>query len=497
MKKNIIANIIGKFWSVLSGFLFIPLYIKYLGFESYAVISFTLIIAGVMAVLDAGLTATLSREFARTDQSILEKRRVFKTLETTYFLIIIFITTSIFFFSNSIASNWLNLKTIETDRASFFIKVIGFEASFQMLFRFYMGGVLGFERQVKANMFQVGWGMLRNGLVVIAIYLVPKLEMFFIWQLVASVIFTITIRLFLTKILTSKYTFAFKPILEKEVLSKLWRFAGGVLLISVVAALNTQMDKLAISKLLDIDSLGYYTLAVSLAMGILVFVSPISVALLPRFTALYSNCKDQEAAQLFAKVNLFVAIVVFAIMANMVFYAKELIWIWTGNLDLAEKSGIFLVPLSVSFTMLSLQVIPYDIAIANGYTRLNNILGIVSLTVTMPGYWIATKYFGGLGAAYVYCFVQTTITFIYIYFINKKFLRAKIYDLIFNKILFPLGVTLLIAYSCSLISNFLNDSRILSLVRIVLFTVITLLVTLLIFIPMQGIKEVLKKKQLI
>lgn len=494
MKKNIIANIVGKFWSVLSGFLFIPLYIKYLGFESYAVISFTLIIAGVMAVLDAGLTATLSREFARVDQSIIEKIRVFKTLETTYFLIIIFITTLIFFFSNTIASNWLNLKTIEPDRVSFFIKIIGFEASFQMLFRFYMGGMLGFEKQVKANIFQVGWGMFRNGLVVIAIYLVPKLEMFFMWQLVATLIFTILMRLFLIKILTSKYTFTFKPILEKEILSKLWRFAGGVLLISLVAALNTQMDKLAISKLLDIDSLGYYTLAVSIAMGIFVFVSPISVALLPRFTALYSNSKGLEATHLFAKVNLFVAIFVFSFMANMVFYARELIWIWTGNLNLAKNAGFFLPPLSFSFAMLALASMSYDVAIANGYTKLNNILGIVSLTITMPGYWIATKYFGGLGAAYVYCFVQTTITFIYIYFINKNFLQIKIQDLIFKKIVSPLIMALIIAYSCSLIPNFFTDSRILSLLRIGLFTLITLLATLFILIPVQDVKDVFRRK---
>jgi hypothetical protein len=39
------------------------LYIHYLGFESFSIISFTLVIAGLMTVLDA-LTATLSREFA-------------------------------------------------------------------------------------------------------------------------------------------------------------------------------------------------------------------------------------------------------------------------------------------------------------------------------------------------------------------------------------------------------------------------------------------------
>lgn len=494
MKKNIIANVIGKFWSVLSGFLFIPLYIKFLGFESYAVISFTLIIAGVMAVLDAGLTATLSREFARADQSIVEKRRVFKTLETTYFLIIICISSLIFFFSNSIAINWLNLKAINPDRVAFFIKIIGFEAGFQMLFRFYMGGVLGFEKQVKANMFQVGWGIFRNGLVVIAIYFLPKLEVFFIWQLVSTVVFTIAMRLFLVKTLTSQYSFAFKPILEKDILLKLWRFAGGVLLISLVAALNTQMDKLAISKLLDIENLGYYTLAVSIAMGILVLVTPISVALLPRFTALYTNGAEKEATELFNKVNLLVGIIVFAFMANMIIYGKDLIWVWTGNLDLAGKSGIFLAPLAVSFAMLALQIIPYDVAIANGYTKLNNILGIVSLALTMPGYWIATQHFGAIGAAIVYSTVQVTFAIIYLYFINKKFLKSNLYDLFFKRLVFPLLIALLIAYCCSLFPITFAESRILTLVRIGLFTVVTLVATLLIFIPVQVVKDVLIKK---
>ena len=78
MLKNIVANFVGRFWSILSNFLFIPLYIHYLGFESYSVISFTLVVAGLMAILDVGLTATLSREFARKDTASDEKVKIFK-----------------------------------------------------------------------------------------------------------------------------------------------------------------------------------------------------------------------------------------------------------------------------------------------------------------------------------------------------------------------------------------------------------------------------------
>jgi O-antigen/teichoic acid export membrane protein len=490
VKKNIVANIIGKLWSVLSGFLFVPLYIKYLGFESYSLISFTLIIVGVMAVLDAGLTATLSREFA-SEQLLEEKLRVFRTLETCYFLIIILIITLIFLFSNTIANNWLNLKTIDPKRVSVFIKIVGVEIGFQMLFRFYMGGILGFEKQVKANMFQMGWGMLRNGLVVLVIYFRPSLEFFFSWQLVATIIFTIIIRSFLMRILNGKYGFGFKPILEKEVFLKIWRFAGGMLLISLVAALNTQMDKLTISKLVDINTLGYYTIAISIAVGVHVLVSPISLALLPRFTALYSKGDNKSATVLYEKINLFVTILLFSFMVNIIFHGKNLIWIWTGNIDLSHKAVVFLPVLSISYVMLALVSIPFDIAIANGYTKLNNVLGIISLFVTLPGYWIAIKLYGGIGAAYVFCIVQTIITFIYLYLINKKFLNINLIDLLIRKLVFPLIIAIGIGYVLSLIPNVFAESRILALLWIGTLTFITLISSLIIIIPFRELRSIL------
>ncbi|MCX8523531.1 oligosaccharide flippase family protein [Chryseobacterium formosus] len=490
MKKNIIANVIGKFWSALSGFLFIPLYIKFLGFESYSVISFTLIVAGVMAVLDAGLTATLSREFARKDQLIVEKFRVFKTLETCYFLIIIFTGIFIFFFSDFIAVKWLNLKIIDPERVSLFIKIIGFEAGFQMLFRFYMGGVLGFEQQIKANIFQVGWGMLRNGVVVLVIYFVPSLEMFFTWQLISTIIFTILMRFSILRILSGKYILGFKPTLEKEIFFKIGRFAGGMLLISLIASLNTQMDKLTISKLLDINILGYYTLAISIATGIYILVSPISIALLPRFTALYSKGEKENAKQLYKKINLFVSILLFSFMANIMFQGNKIIWIWTGNSDLAEKANIFLPILSFSFSMLALATIPYDIAIANGYTKLNNLLGILSLFLTLPGYWIATKLYGGIGSAYVFCLVQTMITLVYLYFINKKFLSLTLYELFIKNLLLPLIVCLAMAYGLTFIPNVFKDNRILTFLLIGIFTATTLFSGILIFVPFRELKNI-------
>jgi O-antigen/teichoic acid export membrane protein len=138
----------------LSGFLFVPLYIHYLGFESYSIISFGLVITGLMALLDAGLTATLSREFARKDNSKEEKNRIFKTLESSYFILVTVCIIVVFSLSNFIAYKWLNLSTQNPEKVSLYFKIISFDIGFQLLLRFYIGGLLGLEEQVKANFYQ-------------------------------------------------------------------------------------------------------------------------------------------------------------------------------------------------------------------------------------------------------------------------------------------------------------------------------------------------------
>ena len=90
---------------------------------------------------------------------------------------------------------------------------------------------------------------------------------------------------------------------------------------------------------------------------------------------------------------------------------------------------------------------PYNIAIANGYTKLNNVLGMVSLAITIPGYWLVVKYYGALGVAYLYCVVQILTMLILVYIVNKKFIKIKnpISLLYIKQMLLPLIISLLIA----------------------------------------------------
>lgn len=497
MKKNIVANLLGKLWSMMSGFLFVPLYIRYLGFESYSVISFTLIISGLIVILDAGLTATLSREFARADNDQVEKNEIYKTLETCYFLIGLIIIILVFSLSDVISSKWINIATINSSLISFYIRVFSFDIGFQMLFRFYMGGLLGLEKHVKANLYQISLGIVRNALVVIAIMNLPTLKTFFIWQCVSSIIYAVLIKLSLEKTLIGKYSLNIKMKIDKKIILKIWRFAGGIMLISLVSALNTQMDKLAISKLLSLETLGYYTLAVSLSNVIVAIATPFSSAILPRFTNLFSGGKIKEASMLYQKIGLFLAVAIFSIYANMLFFSEQLFYVWTGNLELASNAHFYLPYIAFSMSMLAVAVIPYSVALANGYTKLNNIMGIISLFVTLPGYWIATSIYGGIGAAIVFCFVQTITTFVYYYYINKKFIRIIPIKTIFvRQIIKPLVIAVIIVYLIQFVPLIYGKSRLVTFVYIGISTATTLVITMVFSFSFHETKDFFKSNML-
>ena len=493
MKKNIIANYIGRFWGIFSNILFIPLYIHFLGIEGYSIISFSLVLAGLMIILDAGMTTTLSKEFASKSNSLSTKQKLFTSLETIYLLIACFIIILFFVFSNLIANNWLNIEHITPAKVSNYINILGIGIAFQLLSQFYWGGLIGLEQQVKANIYQIGLGVVRNGMVILPLIYWPNLYVFFIWQTSIMIIYTIIIRRSLVKSIFTHFAINDFLKFDRAVIKRVWGFAGGVLLISLVAALNSQMDRVAISKFLPLVSLGYYTLAVSLAQGLLIIISPLGTAIFPRLTALYSENRQNEATELFQNVFLISNILIFAFASNMIFNAESLLWIWTGNTKLAIESAPFIPYLAVGLAVGSLQTIPYYISLANGVTKYNNYLGLISLIITFPGYWLMTKTYGAIGAAIVMCSVRIMLTPIYLYIINKKFIHLSPLKEFIKKVMLPATLTILISFLFSNIDYF-DNSRWLKLAWIGTATASTLIITIIAFLKKEDVIKIIRIK---
>ena len=88
LKKNILANYLGNFWTSLMGLVFIPSYIFYLGMESYGLIGFFAVLQASLLLLDGGVTPTVSREMSRFTGGLHSPetiRDLLRTMETMIF----------------------------------------------------------------------------------------------------------------------------------------------------------------------------------------------------------------------------------------------------------------------------------------------------------------------------------------------------------------------------------------------------------------------------
>ena len=397
------------------------------------------------------------------------------------------------FFSEDIASNFLNTKTILLEEKTNYIRYIIFGIVFQLLFNFYFGGLLSLEKQIKANIYSILFGLFRNGIVILIIWYKPNLSSFLIWQSLISLIFAIALRNSLYKEIKGSISYIFE--INIKILRKIRPFLVGVFLIMIVSIINTQLDKIIISKMMDSKSLAYYTLSVTISMGLIRLINPIAVASLPRFTFLFSVKENKEIIKMYKLLSTFISAIIFPALTILFFYSEKIIWIWTGDDLIAYNAAITLPWLAAGFGLLSLQYLPFNIAMANGYTKLNNILGLLSICISVPGYWLCFQNYGIRGISIAFFIIQAITSLIYINLINYKFIY-NIRNVVMNflkTVVIPLFICVTFIYAAKFtVYELDNYTRLESFVVLFLFGIIMFSINMLIFLPINKINKINK-----
>jgi O-antigen/teichoic acid export membrane protein len=473
MIRNSLANFIGRLWAFLSNYLFIPFYIKILGIEQFSIIAFSLVIVSFIAFLDLGLTPTLARELQDAKKSNQQRVNLLHSYEICYGGILL----TLILLSLLIPDHWYMLldkkTTISSNNFPYYIRLIILLAASQMLFNFYQSGLFGIAQQVKANIVQIFLGLFRNGLIIPIIIIYPNLGIFFSWQILITLLAAVSARYILYNKLTVNfnlisYEFSWKAILNNRA------FIQGMFLISIVAAINSQLDKLLVSQLISLNSLAEYSLATTIAQLAILVITPITMAFSPRIIYLFTSNQEKKSRLIFFFSFRLINVFSFSIGAMIAFYGSYLLAQWTGKPELATHADSYLWLLAFGFSFLAVLIIPFNVAIAHKNTKFNNLLGIASLILTIPFYYLGIQYYGLKGAALVWFWLHLIITPIYIYWININFIKMRYFqDLTLRGIILPLLIILLVF---SVFSNLipLNDLLWENLLKIMLITIIAL-----------------------
>ena len=426
LKRNLVANYLGQGWTALMGLAFIPLYIKYLGIEAYGLIGLFAVLQAWLGLLDMGMTPTLGREMARftggshSAQSI---RDLLRSIETLAVGVALLIAGGVALGSNWIATSWLKAEALPTAVVAQTFAIMGLVTALRFVEGIYRSSIVGLQQQVLFNVVNSAMATLRGlGAVGILAWVSPTIEAFFLWQGVVSIA---------TLAILAATTYAALPRGDRggrfslAALRGVWQFAGGMVGITLLALLLTQVDKILLSKLLTLKEFGYYTLAATVAGALYVLIGPITQAFYPKFCELHARDDIVALPDCYHKGAQLVSVIAGSAAIVLIFFAETFLRLWTQDSELAGLVAM-LVSLLVLGNMLNgLMWIPYQTQLANGWTSLTVRINIVAVGIIVPAILWATPRWGAEGAAWVWVSLNAGYVLLGIHFMYRRILTAE------------------------------------------------------------------------
>jgi O-antigen/teichoic acid export membrane protein len=424
---------------------FVPAYIKLMGAESFGLVGvFTSLIA-MLAVLDLGLSQSMTREMATLSHNkncFQQLVNTVRTLELIYWLVALGVAATVSLLASFIAYHWLNPETLTENQLLHALWIMAVVIALRWPVAIYTGALNGLQKQILLNKLLIIFSTLQGvGAFAVLWLLQPTIEAFLLWQALIAFAQTVVLRVALIRSLPSDKKGSF----SKDTLKHLWRFAAGMTGISIVSTVLTQLDKVLLSKMLTLSEFGYYTFAASVAMVIYKIVGPIFTAYYPRLTELVAKNNQEALINTYHQGCQLMAVTTLPLTLVVAFYSNEILEIWTQNPDVVRNTYSLVSLLILGNALNGLMHIPYALQLAHGWTKLTFYVNVIAVIILVPAIYFATLQWGAVGAASVWILLNTSYLLIGVHLMFRRILGKEKWSWYLNdiaKILLPTLIVL-------------------------------------------------------
>lgn len=472
---NVLANYAGRVGSVLLGLVLVPIYLKYLGPEAYGLMGIYVAVQAVISLFDLGLSSVLARESAKSNfdeygqQHLLSN--ITRTLEYIMCSQVILIVLSCSIFVPVFGRSVVGASELSDQTVSSSLLYIGYAAAVRLPVALYIGLLNGRQLQVRANLLILGANLFRGlGAVLLLSFFGAHVEDVFLWFLLCNVVELVCGGFLAWAVLKGGF---FKARFDLKLLAKSWKFAGGVVYITLTAGAIAQVDKLVVSNLVSLKEFAYYSVSVTLAFGLLNLVYPVTVAALPKFTSMISANQIADLKSVYREYTQALVVIVMPIAIVMIVCSDDVVSLYLMGSDHVDTISGYLRIVAFGVLFSSLAPLPHTMQLANGWTSLISLCNtffaiayIASLVFLVPLYglpfvlmlWVAYS------AAYLICLSG---------FMHTRILRGEFLSWILYALVKPLlfgGVV------CVCLSDLLRVDGIPRLLQVLICYLFTLIV---------------------
>jgi len=394
--RNILANALGGAWVIALSLVAIPFQVRILGPEAFGLLGFLASLQMFLTVLDFGLSTTVNREIAAdTTPGRSFSRDLVQTASGVYWAIAVLLGVGLAAAAWPISAQWLQLEQMTPLYAAAAIRVMAIWLALTWPTALYTSVLVGVQRLDIVNVLRVVTVTISQGGGVVVLLLWRDLEVFLFWM-AGVALFSVILYAVACRKISPWMSLSLRPSLA--VVRRVWRFSLDVNLITILAILYTQLDRLVIGRVLPLRMLGFYNVAYSLTKGVGTVQSFLNSALLPALSSDFARGQQDTMRARYGKFSQ--ALVYLTVLPGLVlfFYAREVVGLWAG-VEAAEAASPAAQILAVGFVLSAAMSAPYTLAVATAHTRLPLLVNALGIVFYVPALWFLVQQWGLEGAA--------------------------------------------------------------------------------------------------
>jgi len=399
-KRNVLANFFGKVWPSLLGLVLVPIYLRYLGIEAYGLIGFFVALQGLITFLDLGLSTASNREVARSSgdpDSSGDLGDLVRTFQVVYWGVAALIGTGFLLASNWLATEWIASQGIPAHVIRLAAIIFGITLALRWPVALYSGVLRGLERQVLLNLVSSVITTVRNvGAALMIVFVSQSILLFLLWQLGAALVEVLVMYLLTWRSLPRQPGRA--PAFHFSIIQRVGRFGVSLTIISILASIFKQFDRVAITKLLSLEAVGYYVAAYTVYELLSYFVAPVVDAAFPRFSSLLSQGNMDALADMYHNTAQIISFLIAPATTFVFLFSYDILLIWTRSPDVAQNAHLTLSILALAYGFNAMMHIPIMLQYAVGMTSIAMGVNVIGSIFLLPMMYVVIDRIGIPGA---------------------------------------------------------------------------------------------------
>lgn len=282
-----------------------------------------------------------------------------------------------------------------------------------------------------------------------------------IWNLITTGITSVLFILYARRLLP-EFGITFK--LKTETLKLIISFSAGIISYQILANFLLLFERTWIFRTLGDESLTFYVVPMTVSLFIHTFISSFVLVIFPLASELKDN--TEKLLRLYKKATRVVCFFVIFLASTLIIEGNLFLTLWMGA-DFAAQTSTLLIMHTVSFSLVAIQTISWQMTEGLGHPNYNVASFVVCLVINVLLIFLLTQSLGNLGVA-LGRMAGFSAMFLAVFYIEKLFFsRVQI------KFWLNLLALLAIAAFCSVITEKLIVSNFQTAWSVLIFATIS------------------------